>query len=44
MAANAALTKEIDRIMGEFVSHDGPGVVVLVGRDDRVLVLSLIHI
>jgi len=38
MAANAALTKEIDRIMGEFVSCDGPGIVVLVGRDDRVLV------
>ena len=36
MAVNAALTKEIDRIMDEFVSHDGPGVVVLV--------LSLIHI
>ena len=35
---DATLTKAIDDIMRDFVSPQGPGVAVLIGRGDRVLV------
>jgi len=38
MRTDKVLEQEIDQIMDAYVSPEGPGIVVLIGRNDRVLV------
>lgn len=38
MGTQSSLEAKVDEILGQFVSPEGPGVAVLVGRDSHVLV------